>query len=618
MTTTQETVRRKPLRLWPAIAIAIIVLALKFVVPVFSPALSIYGVLGAVTGAALVLVWWLLFSRAPWVERVGAIVVLAVAAVATWFLVDPSIRGGFMGRMLAFLAIPVTFVPAFVAWAVMTRHLSDRVRRLTMVATIAVACLVWTLARTDGVIGEAGTQLHWRWTPTAEERLLAKGEDEPKPLPAAPAAEVPQPAAEKPSEPPVAPAVAPAAAAKTSVATATAAPNPVRVKKNAEWPGFLGPGRDAVVRGVAIETDWSQKPPAELWRRPIGPGWSSFAVDGDLFYTQEQRGEHEVVTCYRVSTGEPVWRHRDSVRFYESNGGPGPRGTPAVSNGRVFALGATGILNALDEKTGAVVWSRNAATDTGAPMPGWGFTASPVVVDDLLVVATSGRLGAFDSETGQPRWTYKTGGSGYSSPHVVTIDGVTQIVLLSGRGATSVAPKDGALLWDHQWDIGTAIVQPVVLPGGDILVALCYAMAGQGIRRLAISRGASGWTAHERWTSRGLKPYFNHFVVHKGHAFGFDGSILSSINVETGERNWKGGRYGQGQMLLLPDQDLLLIISEDGELALVSATADQYKEIAKFKAIDGKTWNHPVLVRDVLLVRNGEEMAAFRLTTTRR
>jgi len=144
------------------------------------------------------------------------------------------------------------------------------------------------------------------------------------------------------------------------------------------------------------------------------------------------------------------------------------------------------------------------------------------------------------------------------------------------------------------------------------------ATGGAGTRRLAVSHKAEGWNVEERWTSNGLKPYFNDFVIHKGHAYGFDGNILASINLEDGVRKWKGGRYGNGQLVVLADQDVLLVLSDEGELALVSATPDQFKELARFKAIEGKTWNHPAVVGDVLLVRNGEEMAAFRLPLDRR
>jgi hypothetical protein len=195
----------------------------------------------------------------------------------------------------------------------------------------------------------------------------------------------------------------------------------------------------------------------------------------------------------------------------------------------------------------------------------------------------------------------------------LTIDGVPQILLLRGSRTISVSPADGTLLWEHTWEPGVGIIQPALGPGGDVLITVGDAMGGIAIRRLAVAHGPGGWTVEERWTSRGLKPYFNDFVVHEGHAFGFDGSILSCIDLTDGTRKWKGGRYGHGQMLLLPEQDLILVLSEDGEVALVAAVADKFTEIAKFRAIEGKTWNHPALVGNVLLVRNGEEMAAFRL-----
>ena len=385
----------------------------------------------------------------------------------------------------------------------------------------------------------------------------------------------------------------------------------------ADWPGFRGPERDDVVRGVRIKTDWAASPPIELWRRPIGPGWSSFAVRGNLIYTQEQRGEDEIVGCYRVDSGEPVWRHRDKARFWESNGGAGPRATPTLSNGRVYAFGATGILNVLDAGTGARVWSRDVAADAKQTLPMWGFSSSPLVIGDLVVVAASGKLAAYDIGTGKPRWFGPDRPGSYSSPHRMTIDGVDQVLLLTAAGATSVAPSDGAVLWEHSWPEGTTIVQPAMTADGDVLINTLTGTGGLGIRRLAVAHGSDGWTVTERWTSTGLKPYFNDFVVHKGNAYGFDGNILSCIDLQDGKRKWKGGRYGDGQLVLLPDQDLLLVVSEEGELALVKATPDQFTELARFKALDGKTWNHPVMVRDFLLIRNGEEMAAFRLSLAR-
>jgi outer membrane protein assembly factor BamB len=315
-----------------------------------------------------------------------------------------------------------------------------------------------------------------------------------------------------------------------------------------------------------------------------------------------------------VATGKPVWTHRDAVRFWESNGGAGPRATPTFSNDRVYTFGATGILNALDARDGSVVWSRNAASDTHTKIPGWGFASSPLVAGDVVIVATAGVLAGYDAATGHPRWFGPAGGSGYSSPQLATIDGVVQVLLLNTTGAISVAPADGKLLWKHAWK-GDGIVQPSVIAGSDVLIGSGSGLnSGMGIRRVAVTHGTGGWSAAERWTSAGLKPYFNDFVVHKGYAFGFDGGILACIDLADGTRKWKGGRYGHGQLIVLPDQDVLLVLSEEGALALVAAASDQFTELARFPAIEGKTWNHPVLAGDVLLTRNGEEMAAFRLS----
>lgn len=561
-----------PLRLWPGVAAALLLLLVWFVYPLIDPEVGGGALLGAAAGGLLIVFWWLFFSRAPWRERLGILALMVIEIAALRLFLHPSVATAGMGFLYFIYAIPVLAL-ALVAGAVVGRRRAPGARRRIMAAFLLAAGLGFLLVRTGGVTGDTDSDFAWRWSKTAEERLLAQaGRDAGVPIPAA-----------------------------------------VLDGTGAAWPGFRGPARDSAVPGVRITTDWTKSPPVELWRRPVGPGWSSFAVLGDLVYTQEQLGREEIVSCYRLSTGEPVWKHRDAVRFWESNAGAGPRATPTVSGDRLYTLGATGILNALAARDGSVIWSRNAATDTGTKVPEWGFAGSPLVVGDAVVVAASGALAAFDLATGSPRWFGPKKGGGYSSPQLATVAGVEQILLLNSDGVVSLAPGDGALLWQHAWS-GDGIVQPAQTAEGDVLLGAGSGIgANVGVRRLAVANGAGGWTAAERWTSNGLKPYFSDFVVHEGHAYGFDGGILAAIDLTDGSRKWKGGRYGHGQLLLLPDQDLLLVLSEQGELALVEATPGAFTELARRPAITGKTWNHPVLVGDTLLVRNAEDMAAFRL-----
>ena len=562
----------EPLRLWPGVLAVTVQWLLWVGGRLLFPGALVSGFLAvgaSFLGGVAVLIWWAFFSRAPRSERWGGALLMVVALIATLPFIDESLSSAMMGMLYFFYAIPFLSL-GIVVWAAAGRRLADRPRWAAMVATILLACGAWTLVRADGVTGNNAAEFSWRWAETPEERLLAEGAED-----------------------------LPAASAGASVA-------------DAAWPGFRGPNRDGVVPGVWIDPDWSEAPPVELWRRRIGPGWSSFAVSGDLLFTQEQRGEEEVVASYRLATGEPVWRHGDSVRFWEAHAGPGPRGTPTLHEGRVYTFGATGILNVLEAGDGTRVWSRDVMADVDADLPFWGLASSPLVVDDVVIVAATGSLVAYDRVSGEQRWFGPDGGEGYSSPHRVTIDGVPQVLLMSAVGATSVVPADGTLLWQHAWPaaLGSRILQPAVMPEGDLLLS---AGDSYGMRRIAVRHRADGWSTEERWTSAGLKPYFSDFVVHNGYVYGFDGSILACIDAGDGQRQWKGGRYGSGQLMLLPDQDLLLIVSERGELALVRATAQQFTELARAPAIEGKSWNHPVLVGNTLLVRNGQEMVAFRL-----
>ena len=582
----------RALRLRPGIVIVTLLWSTWIGLPLLVPDAAPIAMVGALLGGLGILVWWAFFSGAAPIERWGAPLLMLAVSLATVPLLDVSISSSMMGLMFPVYTAPVLSL-VFVAWAVATRRMADRPRRIALVASIVLASGFWTTLRTDGMTGDSRQDLTWRWTETAEARLLATT------------------AGERLAPPPGA---TMATTVDERLAPPPKAPSAANDANDADWPGFRGRHRDGVVRGIRIATDWDTSPPEELWRRPVGPGVGSFSVRGPQVFTQEQRGDQELVSSYLLATGEPVWRHADPVRFWDSHAGAGPRGTPTAAGDRVYTLGGTGLLTALDARTGRRLWGRDMAAEHDVFSSGWGFAGSPLVVDDVVIVAAIGTLAAYDAETGAPRWSAPGTGDSYSSPHPVTLDGVPQVLLLTSDGVTSVAPADGTVLWTHNWATGSRIVQPALTAAGDILVG---ADGFAGLQRVSATRTAgkhTDWATEVRWTTRSLKPYFNDFVAHAGHAYGFDGSILASVDLETGERAWKGGRYGHGQLLLLADQDLLLVLGERGDLALVDATPAGFNERARVPAIEGKTWNHPVLVDDILLVRNTEEMAAFRLT----
>lgn len=558
----------KTLRLWPGVVAVILLLVARFGIKAAVPGFDGFskGMMGSMAFAAVFVVWWLFLSRAAWIERLAFFGLMIAGMAGTWFLKDES-----MGPLwLIGYAMPL-LLTSFVVAAVAARKLADGPRRMIMTAVILLFTLGWTAARTTGIDGDH----------VAEFGLRFQGESD---------------------------AWSQANVGLTSSGQAEAGDSDDSGAGDI-WPGFRGAARNGNVANVPIATDWQKAPLDMLWRGPVGAGWSSFAVRGDYFYTQEQQGDYEAVTCYHMETGEPVWQYRDEVRFFESNAGAGPRGTPTLSGSHIYALGATGILNALEASSGNLVWSRNVAEENQVALPDWGFSSSPLVIDGLVVVAIESKLAAYDAATGDPRWSDDGTGPSYSSPHLATVDGVPQILQLTGNGLSGVNPADGRQLWEHSWG-GFPMIQPAMTEDGDILVSV----TGQtGVRRLSVARQNDEWKVEERWTSLKLKPYFNDFVVHGNHAYGFDGRILACIDLRDGSRVWKGGRYGNGQLVLLPEQNLLLVLSEKGEVALVNATPDGYTERASWKAIEGKTWNHPVLAGDVLLVRNAEEMAGFRV-----
>jgi hypothetical protein len=541
-------------------------------------------ILAAIGGlAALVFaIWWLLGSRVRWRER---LVVFATAILAT------GAAFAFADRRLGpFLLLPglplVLSVWALGAFA--ARKWPSQRRSLGLMALL---CLTWggfMVLRGEGMGGDGQIALRWRWSPTAEQAYLAERADEDR----------------------------------AGKGAAPVVERDVLCLRPGDWPEFRGPNRDGILRDVRIATDWNAAPPKSLWKRRVGPAWSSVAVVGERLFTQEQIGNEEAVVCLDAATGRTLWSHRDEARHEDVQGGVGPRATPTFDRSRIFALGATGILNCLDAATGERLWAHDIGADAGTKAPLWGFSSSPLAVDEVVVVFAGGEsdrtLLAYSAETGNLAWSAKAGKVSYSSPQRASIGSQAQLLFVSDQGLFAFEPPSGAALWHHPTPAGNpglprAIQPHTFRPGG----VLFDAGPDSGTARVDVAKADDSWAATECWVSRQLKPSFNDFVIHGNSLYGFDGRMLTCVDLENGRRRWKDGRYGSGQVLLLEDQSLLVVVTDEGEVVLVAADLAAHRELARFRAIEGKTWNHPVIAHGRLYVRNSTEIACYELKVER-
>ena len=397
-------------------------------------------------------------------------------------------------------------------------------------------------------------------------------------------------------------------AAQTEAAAAPAAPDR---RAAALWPAYRGAARDGrYVHGV--RTDWPADGLPRLWHQPIGGGYASFAAADGRLFTIEQRRDREVVIAYDPETGRELWTHGWEAFFKERMGGDGPRATPTWDNGRLFALGATGELHSLDAATGALRWRTNILTDAGATNLHWAMAASPLVVDNTVVVLPGGGDGrsvaAYGADTGEVVWTALSDVQAYTAPMLVELAGVRQILVVTAGRAAGLAVEDGTLLWDYPWVVSNVpnISQPLLLDHDRLFLSASY---GQGAAMVEITRTGGGLSVRELWRTNRMKNKFSSSVVHEGHIYGLDESILACLDAETGELVWKAGRYGYGQLLLADGH--LVVLTERGDVALVRATPVAHEEVARFEAIRGKTWNTPTIADGRLFVRNTTEMAAF-------
>ncbi len=639
----------RPPRVWPGVLI-VALMWLAITLParfsssgVTAPGVMEWVILGALGGTLLFFIWWLGFSRLRWGDRWrGFAIVLGALTAGIVYGFHPSMRQ----MVVPFYLLPSVFL-GVVAAMLVPGPLAWRSKRWLVLAAALVPIAAWCCLRSNGMSGYLAADFAWRWTPTAEQEFLARRD----------------------------------AANRTPSDVSDSVGEPL-ASGDGDWAQFRGPRRDGRLVGVEVRDDWDQDPPQELWRRKVGPGWSSFCVVGDNVFTQEQRGEQEVVVCYDLATGDERWASGVEARFEESTAGAGPRGTPTFDAGFLYTTGGSGVVQKLDARTGQQLWRRSLIEDTRMEVPPeWGFASSPLVVEradgGMLAIVYSGdprtktplpesnppeAAIAYDTQTGEPVWRGGTGSHGYGSPHLATLRGVPQVLVTSDAGVESLDPQTGETLWFYDWPIGgfPRIVQPLVRGDDTVIVATGYGAGTHAIKvnysvrdvsrdaqrsassesapsesessesvssKIASSKSAplrvaangGSWTTETLWESKELKPYFNDLVEHAGYLYGFDGKFFTCINPETGDSTWSKRRrreveFGQGQVLLVEDSSLLVVTTElTGEVVLLRADPKKPEILARIPAVEGKTWNHPVIAHGKLLVRNGREMVCFGL-----
>lgn len=417
-----------------------------------------------------------------------------------------------------------------------------------------------------------------------------------------------------------------------------------------DFPQFRGPNRDGEVQGVTLARDWQAEPPKELWRRSVGEAWSGFAVVGDAALTLEQVGDKEVVSRYDLTTGEPVWTHGIDAKYDSVIGGNGPRSTPTIHRGRVYVFGSQGDLRALNLADGELIWHRRLRDDYGVKVPEWGFTSSPLIVpgetpeQDLVVVSlgdpnapspgeggetaekspeageseagnTDGKsLVALRADDGSDVWAGGEDRVGYSSADLRTLAGVPQILIFNGSSVASHDPADGRVLWTLDWPGDHPhVAQPLVLGEDRFIVSSGYGNGAKLFKPTVTTAedGTQSWEIEEIWDSRRLKAKFAGFVEHGGKIYGLDDGIMTCVDPATGDRCWKKGRYGHGQILLV--DDLILVQTEKGELKLLEADPDGLVELGSIQALEGKSWNTLTLSKNRLLLRNADEAVCYEL-----
>jgi outer membrane protein assembly factor BamB len=385
------------------------------------------------------------------------------------------------------------------------------------------------------------------------------------------------------------------------------------------WSQWRGPERDGVVPDLSLPTHW----PAALtrqWQVAVGEGHSSPIVAGDRVYLLTREGDLEVARCLELDSGKQVWRSDYPAPYVVNPAahahGKGPKSTPLLYAGKLFTLGIGGILSCFDADTGKLRWRKDFTGQFKYASPLYGASMSPMIEGGALIVHVGGHnegaLTAFDPETGEVRWQNAVNGPGYSSPIVVTLAGVRQIVTQTQSYLLGVDAASGKLLWKERFRTGDQN-SVTTLAVNDMLI---YSGFNQPLRAIRLKKHGDQFAPEEVWANKAHSCFMSTPVLANGRLLGMsnrNGGHIFCVDAQSGKTIWKSpGRLAQNVALLVAG-DVVLLLKDQGRLAVLKADATSYEPLAEYQVAQSSTWAHPCPAGNRILIKDTTTLASWAL-----
>lgn len=390
---------------------------------------------------------------------------------------------------------------------------------------------------------------------------------------------------------------------------------------HAQWAQYGGPHRNFTSSQTGISTTWPDGGPRQIWSRELGDGYSAISVDDGKLYTMYHDGKKDITIAMDAKTGKTIWQYKSNPKHYDKfsdDFGLGARSTPLVTDGRVYAIGAGGVLNCLDQKTGKMKWSRNLVTKYGATKIYFGYSSSPIAYKDTVIVLGGGKgqsIIAFDKKKGSVVWSKHDFPNGYSSPILINVDGQEQLVALMGKEVVGLNPANGDLFWRHPHETNYNVNASMPIWGDDGILFISSAY-DTGSRALKLTRSEDKTLVKELWYQPKMKLHFGSAIRIGDYVYGTSGGngpvFFGAINIHTGKMAYRKRKIVSKAQLIYADKKIIMI-DEDGQLVLALVTPEDITTYSKVQLLDKSAWTVPTLVDGTLYIRDRKTIKALDL-----